>query len=155
MLYHQGENWMADLGVACLIGLNAGHHFFEHVVAGLMCKRRQPYELKVGEAGLQNHIGSNLELNRILAQGELVKEMPGSNGDPVVGVIELVRPVELSVPAHQLVHEQQRNLRVAKFVQGTEASHGSPGTVTPKTRAAKIAYSCCKFRERQSCRVEF
>src|SRR5215468_9812575 len=78
--------------------------------------------------------------------------MPGSNGDPVVGVIELVRPVELSVPAHQLVHEQQRNLRVAEFVQGTEASHGSPGTVTPKTRAAEIAYSCREFRERQSCR---
>ena len=40
--------------------------------------------------------------------------------DPVVGVEEAVGPVELRVPAHQLVHQQQRDLRVAQLVERAE-----------------------------------
>src|ERR1700730_16459199 len=71
-----------------------------------MRQRRQTLKLKVGEAGFENHVGGDVEFNRILPEREFVEEMPCRNGEPVVGVVKLVRPIKLCVPADQLMHSR-------------------------------------------------
>src|ERR1700737_3312278 len=115
-----------------------------------MRQRRETHKLKVGEAGFENHVGGDVEFNRILPEREFVEEMPCRNCEPVVGVIKLMRPIKLWVPADQLMHQKQRNLGMAKLVQGAEAGHRSPGAVAAKTSAAEIADSAGEFRKGES-----
>src|SRR5882762_9122258 len=115
-----------------------------------MRQRRQTHKLKVGEAGFENHVGGDVEFNRILPEREFVEEVPRRNGEPVVGVVKLMRPIKLWVPADQLMHQEQRNLGMAKLVQGAEAGHGPPGAVAAETSAAEIADGSGEFRKGQS-----
>src|ERR1700730_11346643 len=110
-----------------------------------MRQRRETNKLKIGEAGFENHVGGDVEFNRVLPEREFVKEMPCCDGEPVVGVIELVRPIKLCVPADQFMHQQQRNLGMAKLVQGAEAGHRSPGAVAAEASATEIADGTREF----------
>src|ERR1700743_1358576 len=89
MLHDQREHRMTDLRVAGLIRLDTGDHFLEQMVASFMCKRREAYELKVRKPGFENYVGGDGEFDGVLAEGEFVEEVPGRDGEPVVGVIEL------------------------------------------------------------------
>src|SRR5229473_4040357 len=110
-----------------------------------MRQRRQAHKLKVGEAGFEKHVGGDVEFNRVLSEREFVEEVPCRDGEPVVGVVELVRPIKLGVPADQLMHQEQRNLGMAKLVQGTKAGHRSPCAVAAETSAAEIADGAGEF----------
>src|ERR1700686_1930460 len=112
-----------------------------------MRERRETHKLKVGEAGFENHVGGDVEFNRVLPECEFVEEVPCRDSEPVVGVVKLMRPIELCVPADQLMHQEQRNLRMAKLVQGAEAGHRSPGAVAAETSAAEIADGTGEFRK--------
>ncbi len=91
---------MTDLGMPGLIGLNAGDHPLEHMVIRFAGEGCQADELQVGEARLEDEVCGDVELDRILANGELIKEVARRNREPVVGVVELVRPVELGIELH-------------------------------------------------------
>src|SRR6266852_4902898 len=110
-----------------------------------MRQRRQAHKLKVGEAGFENHVGGDVEFNRVLPEREFVEEVPRRDGEPVVGVVELVRPIKLRVPTDQLVHQEQRNLGMAKLVQSAEAGHRSPGAVAAEASTAEIANGTGEF----------
>src|SRR6202521_4047496 len=112
-----------------------------------MRQRREAHKLKVGEAGFENHVGGDVEFNRVLPEREFVEEVPCRDGEPVVGVIEFVRPIKLCVPADQLMHQEQRNLGMAKLVQGAEAGHCSPSAVAAEASAAEIADGSGEFRK--------
>src|SRR6266849_9886692 len=112
-----------------------------------MRQRRETHKLKVGEAGFENHVGGDVEFNRVLPKREFVEEVPCRDSEPVVGVVELVRPIKLWVPADQLMHQEQRNLGMAKLVQRAEAGHRSPGAVAAEASAAEIADSAREFRK--------
>src|SRR5258705_13803087 len=112
-----------------------------------MGQRCETHKLKVGETGFENHVGSDVEFNRVLPEREFVEEMPRRDGEPVVGVIELVRPIKLWVPSDQLVHQEQRYLGMAKLVHGAEAGHRSPSAVAAEASAAKIADGAGKLRK--------
>src|ERR1700674_2742891 len=110
-----------------------------------MRQRRETHKLKVGEAGFENHVGGDVEFNRVLAEREFVEEMPCRNCEPVVGVVKLMRPIKLCVPADQLMHQEQGNLGMAKLVQGAEACHCSPCAVTAEASAAEVADGAREF----------
>ncbi len=48
------------------------------------------------------------------------------------------------------MHQEQRNLGMAKLVQGAEAGHRSPGAVAAEARTAEIADRAREFRKRES-----
>ena len=70
------------------------------------------------------------------------------NRDPVVRVIEAVGPVELRIPAHQLVHEQERDLRVAALVECAKCSRRAPRAVACETARAQVARHGRELRQR-------
>jgi hypothetical protein len=47
--------------------VDARDHLLELIVAGVMRERREAHKLKVGEAGFENHVGGDMEFNRVLA----------------------------------------------------------------------------------------
>src|ERR1700732_2527545 len=112
-----------------------------------MRQRRETNKLKVGEAGFENHVGGDVEFNRVLPEREFVEEVPCRDGEPVIGVIKLVRPIKLCVPADQLMHQEQRNLGMAKLVQGSKACHCSPGAVPAEPSTPEIADGPGEFCE--------
>ncbi len=60
-----------------------------------MRQRRETHKLEIGKPGLEYHIGGDVKFNRVLSQCEFVEEVPRRDGEPVIGVVELVRPIEL------------------------------------------------------------
>jgi hypothetical protein len=46
------------------------------------------------------------------------------------------------------MHQEQRNLRMPKLIEGAEASHRSAGAVAAETSATKVADSAGEFRKR-------
>ncbi len=101
IVFHEdGENGVSNLRMPGLIGLNASDHPLKHVVAGFAGQRRQPDKLQIGEPGFQDEIRADGELNRVLSQRQFIKEVAGSDREPIIGVVELVRPIELGVQAH-------------------------------------------------------
>jgi hypothetical protein len=38
-----------------------------------------------------------MEFNRVLSNRQLIEEVSRGNGEPIVGVVKLVRPIELGV----------------------------------------------------------
>jgi len=95
VLHYQREYRGADLSVAGFIGLDAGDHFFEVIIASLMRQRSQTHKLEVGEAGFENHVGGDVKFDRILSEREFVEKMPCCDCEPVVGVVRLMRSIEL------------------------------------------------------------
>ena len=133
------EHRPADLGVARLVALDALHHLLEHLVAHLVRERRQADELQVREPGLEDEVGRHRELDGVAAEQHLVDQVAGRDRDPVVRVVELVRPVELRVRGHELVHEQQRDLRVAVARRARRAApSGARRSVRPKRAARRL-----------------
>jgi hypothetical protein len=113
VLDDDSEHGGADLGVTCLIGLYAAHHFLEHVVVDLICEGGQAHELQIGKSGLKDKVGGQCKFDRIRANQQLVHDVSRGNRYPIVGVIESVGPVKLGIPANQFVHDEQRDLCVA------------------------------------------
>ena len=70
-----------------------------------MRQRRETNELKICEASFENHVGGNVEFNRALPGRKFIEEMPCGDGELVVGVVDLMRPIKLWVPADQLLHQ--------------------------------------------------
>ena len=109
VLDHLGQHRPADLGVARLVALDARQHRLEQAIA----RRRAPAPTAPTNCRLVKPV-SNTKLvptaNSIGvgAQQQLVHHVARRDRHPVVGVIEAMRPVELRVPGHQLVHERQR-----------------------------------------------
>ncbi|HEX8109468.1 MAG TPA: hypothetical protein VF516_17175, partial [Kofleriaceae bacterium] len=110
------EHRVADHRVAGLVALDAVVDRLEHCVADAARERREPDELQVREPRLEHEVGRDRELDRVRGEQQLVGEVARSDRDPVVGVVKLVGPVELRIPAQQLVHEQKRDLGVARLV---------------------------------------
>jgi hypothetical protein len=137
--HHDLEHRRADLGVARLVGLDALHHALEHAVADLGRHRRQADELQVGEAGLEDEVGGDGELDRGRREQHLVDQVAGGDGDPVVAVEEAVGPVELAIPAHQVVAEQERDLGVAQLVEAAQHRGGAPRAVAAEAAGAQVA----------------
>src|SRR5579863_2557441 len=125
------------------------------MVTCLMRQRRETHKLQVSEAGFEDHVGGDVELNRVLPEREFVEEVPCRDGKPVVGVVELVCPIKLCVPTDQLMHQKQRNLGMPKLIQSAKACHCSPGAVTAEPGATEIADGAGEFRKRKRCRVYF
>src|SRR5262249_31803231 len=80
--------------------------------------------------------------------------MSRGDGDPVVRMIEAMRPVELGIVPNQLVHDREGNLRVAELVQSSERRHRSPCAVATEARASQVAEHGSKLRQRKRRRVE-
>jgi hypothetical protein len=49
----------------------------------------------IWESGLQNEIRADGKFNGVVAERQFIKEVPRRNREPIVGVVELVRPIEL------------------------------------------------------------
>jgi hypothetical protein len=79
------------------VRLNAGDHPLEHVVTRFASERRQSNELQIRETGFEHNVGGDVELNRVLSKRQFIEEVSRGNREPVVGVVKLVRPIELGV----------------------------------------------------------
>jgi len=148
------EHRPADLRMARLVGLDALHHRLEHRIAGVARERRKRDELQVGEARLEHQVRPDRELDRIGRQQQLVHQVPGRDRHPVVGVVEAVHPVELRVPLHEIVEEEQRDLGVPELVQRPEQRHRAPGAVAREAARAQVSDRRRELRERQRRAVE-
>ena len=80
--------------------------------------------------------------------------MARRDSHPVVGVKELVGPVELLVPGDERVHQQERDLRVAKLVERPEAGRRSPCGGAAEARRPQVADHRREFGQRQRGVVE-
>jgi hypothetical protein len=89
---------MSYLRMSRFVCLDAGDHLLKDAVICLVCERSKPDELKVRKTCLQDKVRRNMKLDRILSQRDLVKEMPGRDGEPVIRVIKEMRPVKLRIP---------------------------------------------------------
>src|SRR5271168_1281252 len=94
-----------------------------------------------------------MEFNRVLAEDDFIDEVPRGNCEPIVGVVKLVRPIELGVQAQQWVKQEQWNLSMAIFVEGSKSGHRSPGAVPAKPRTPQVAHDSGELGQRQCCRV--
>jgi hypothetical protein len=56
VLQQRPQHGVADLGVACLIGLDARHRLLEQVMVGAVGHGRHGHELQVGEARLEHEV---------------------------------------------------------------------------------------------------
>lgn len=144
-----GQHRSANLRMARFVALNAGHHRFKQPVPHVVRHRRQGDELQVGESGFKDKVGADGEFDRVRAQQHLVHHVPRRQGDPVVGVIEAVGPIELLVPAHQIMHQSQGNLGVAQLVQGPQRGGVSPGAVSAEARGPQVADDGGEFGQGQ------
>ncbi len=80
--------------------------------------------------------------------------MTAGDGDPVVRVEELVRPVELRVPAHQFVHQQEWDLRVPELIERPERRRRPPRAVASEPAGAKVADDGGELRQRERSSVK-
>src|SRR5580704_9307151 len=94
-----------------------------------------------------------MEFNRVLAENDFIDEVPCGNCEPIVGVVKLVRPIELGVQAQQGMKQEQWNLSMAILIEGSKSGHCSPGAVAAKPRAPQVAYDSGELRQRQCRRV--
>jgi hypothetical protein len=117
-------------------------------------QRGQADELQIGESGLEHEVGRDRELDRIRAQQHLVECVARGDGDPVVGMIEAVRPVEAGVAGDQVVHQLEGDLRVPELVEGAQQRHAAPRPVTAEACRAEIADHGGELRQRQRGRVQ-
>ena len=148
------ENGAPDLSVAGFVGLDALDHLLEHPVAHAVGHRGQADELQVCEAGFEDEIGPDGELDRVRGDQELVDEVTSGDGDPVVRVEELVRPIELRIPGHQFMHQQEWDLRVPELIERPERRRSPPRAVASEPAGAQVADDCGELRQRKSRCVE-
>ncbi len=117
-----------------LVGLDRRDEAGEGEVARLRRVRCETQELHVGEAGLEGEGQHHRDLGRASRHEEIVKGVARRDRRPFVGVIGLVRPVELAVLGRVFVREVELDLGVAVLVHHAEGGHvahaGRPAEAT-------------------------
>ena len=124
------------------------NHLLEQIVASPMCQRRESQKLKVREVGRENHIGGNVEFNRVLAKREFVEEVPGRDGEPLNWRDRTCAPNQTMRPREPVRTSEEGDLGLAELVQGAKAGHRAPGAVAAKTGDAQIADGAGEFGQR-------
>src|ERR1700742_1837040 len=135
------------------------------MVVGAIGQGRHGNELQVGEARLEDEIELDSELERVGGEEHVVEQVACGKDDPLVGVVRLVRPVEIAVVREQVAADQQRNLGMADLVESAEGRHHPPGAVTAEPSHAQLGdrtgifgqrdRAVVKFHQLQPTRVEF
>jgi hypothetical protein len=148
------EHRAADLRVPRLVALDARDHFLEHAVADVVGERRETEELEIGEAGLEDEMRGDRELDRVRAEEKLVDEMACRDRDPVVRMVEAVRPVELGIVTQQIVQDEERDLGVPELVESAHGGGRAPRARSPEPRAPEIADDRRELGERERRSVE-
>jgi hypothetical protein len=124
--------------VARLVGLDGLDHGLEHRVADLVGERGEADELEVREAGLEDEVGRDGELDGVGEERSSSARWRAAMATQSLRVVEAVRPVELGVGAHELVHDQERDLRVAELVQRPEVAMVRQAESRPKRAARRL-----------------
>src|ERR1700722_3121700 len=146
---------MPDLGVAGLVGLNACQRLFEQMGVGAIGQGRHGHELQVGEARFEDEVELDGEVQRVSREEHVVEKVARGKDDPLVGVVRLVRPVEVPVMREQVAADQQRNLGMADLVESAEGRHHPPGAVTAEPSHAQLGDRTGIFGQRDRAVVKF
>src|ERR1700722_3631816 len=135
------------------------------MVVGAIGKGRHGHELQVGEARLEDEVELDGEVERVGREEHVVEKVACGENDPLVGVVGLVRPVEIAVVREQVAADQQRNLGMADLVERAEGRHHPPGAITAEPSHAQLGdragilrqsdRTVVKFDQLQPTRVEF
>src|ERR1700742_834149 len=135
------------------------------MVVGAIGQGRYCHELQVGEARLEDEVELDGEVERVGREEHVVEKVACGENDPLVGVVGLVRPVEIAVVREQVAADQQRNLGMADLVERAEGCHHPPGAITAEPSHAQLGdragilspsdRTVVKFDQLQPTRVEF
>src|SRR3989442_4641424 len=127
VLHQNLQRRLALLGMASLIGLDAGDQGAELYVSHMHSIGGHAQELKVREACLEGKCELDGSTQRIVGSEHVVKDMPSGDRAPFIGMESLMRPVKLRILRQEFVREKQLDLAVTGFVQCAEGSHVTPG----------------------------
>src|SRR6201996_16583 len=135
------------------------------MVMGPIGQGRHGHELQVCEARLEDEVELDGGVERVSREEHVVEKVARGKNDPLVGVVGLMRPVEVPVVREQVAADQQRNLGMADLVESAEGRHHPPGAVTAEPSHAQLGdragifsqsdRTIVKFDQLQPTRVEF
>jgi hypothetical protein len=136
------------LCVPGLVGLDRRDQRAEVEVAGLHRVCGHAEELQVGEAGLEGERELDRHRYGVVRQEHVVEEVASGDDAPLVGVVGLVRPVELRLLGQGLVRDVRLQLTMTGLIESAEGRHVAPGRGAAEAGHAGLADAGLVLRDR-------